>query len=69
MSFNKVLVANRGEIAVRIVRAANSLGLGATAIYSKDDSASLHIKVADDSIALPGQGVAAYQNQEKRSDA
>jgi acetyl/propionyl-CoA carboxylase alpha subunit len=60
MSFNKVLVANRGEIAVRIVRAANSLGLGATAIYSKDDSASLHIKVADDSIALPGQGVAAY---------
>jgi acetyl/propionyl-CoA carboxylase alpha subunit/acetyl-CoA carboxylase carboxyltransferase component len=60
MSFNKVLVANRGEIAVRIIRAANSLGLGATAIYSKDDSASLHIKVADDSIALPGQGVAAY---------
>ena len=60
MSFNQVLVANRGEIAVRIIRAANALGIGATAIYSQDDSASLHVKLADNAIALPGRGVAAY---------
>jgi acetyl/propionyl-CoA carboxylase alpha subunit/acetyl-CoA carboxylase carboxyltransferase component len=59
-----VLVANRGEIAVRIIRAANALGIGATAIYSQDDSTSLHVKMADDAIALPGRGVAAYLDAE-----
>ena len=42
MNFTSLLVANRGEIAIRIIRAAASLGLRTVAIYSEDDAASLH---------------------------
>src|SRR5690606_41682553 len=57
-----VLIANRGEIAVRIARALAELGVESVAIYASDDSDSLHVKAADRALALPGRGVAAYLN-------
>ncbi len=59
-----LLVANRGEIAVRIIRAAADLGVTTTAIYSTDDANSLHVRMADQAIALDGNGVPAYLNIE-----
>lgn len=56
----RVLVANRGEIAVRIIRAVHELGGVAVAVYADDDAASLHVARADAAIALPGSGPAAY---------
>ena len=64
MSVTKLLIANRGEIAIRIARAAADMGLPTVAVYSEDDSRSLHLRVADESRALPGQGAAAYLNAE-----
>lgn len=55
-----VLVANRGEIAVRIIRAVQDLGMTATAIYAQDDAASLHVQKADQCVALEGSGAKAY---------
>ena len=60
MTGQKLLVANRGEIAIRIFRSAADLGMGSIAIHPADDSASLHVEKADAAIALPGRGVAAY---------
>ncbi|MBS0014166.1 MAG: carbamoyl-phosphate synthase large subunit, partial [Desulfobacterales bacterium] len=56
----KILVANRGEIAVRIIRAAAELGLGTVAVFSEDDQKCLHTRFADHSVALQGLGAAAY---------
>ncbi len=60
MWFKKVLIANRGEIAVRIARAAGELGLETVAVFPADDSASLHARAADEARELPGAGAAAY---------
>jgi acetyl/propionyl-CoA carboxylase alpha subunit/acetyl-CoA carboxylase carboxyltransferase component len=60
MSFTSLLVANRGEIAIRIIRAASDLGLRTVAIYSADDAESLHTRVADEAHALDGRGVPPY---------
>ncbi|MFL1486268.1 carboxyl transferase domain-containing protein [Marinobacter sp. LN3S78] len=60
MNFNKLLIANRGEIAVRIARAAGEMGLACVAVYSEDDSASLHVSHADQAVQLPGKGANAY---------
>ena len=57
---NSLLIANRGEIAVRIARAASDLGLSSLSIYSEDDAASLHRYRTDDAVALPARGVPAY---------
>ncbi len=56
----KLLVANRGEIAVRILGAAAELEWPTVAIHSEDDAASLHVRRADESRSLPGAGAAAY---------
>ena len=60
MKFKSLLVANRGEIAIRIIRAATDLGLRTVAVFSEDDSASLHTKMADETYSLNGRGVPAY---------
>ncbi|HEY1632472.1 MAG TPA: carboxyl transferase domain-containing protein [Rhizomicrobium sp.] len=56
----KLLIANRGEIAIRIVRSAAEMGIATVAVHSEDDSASLHTSKADESVALKGKGAAAY---------
>jgi acetyl/propionyl-CoA carboxylase alpha subunit/acetyl-CoA carboxylase carboxyltransferase component len=60
MRFSAILIANRGEIAIRIARAAADLGIRSVAIYSQDDAASLHNRVADEALALPGSGAQGY---------
>lgn len=60
-----ILVANRGEIAIRIARAARELGIRAVAVYARDDAGSLHTRRADEARELPGEGVAAYLDGEQ----
>jgi acetyl/propionyl-CoA carboxylase alpha subunit/acetyl-CoA carboxylase carboxyltransferase component len=56
----RVLIANRGEISVRIARAADALGLESVAVYASDDAASGHVPAASVAVALPGVGPRAY---------
>jgi acetyl/propionyl-CoA carboxylase alpha subunit/acetyl-CoA carboxylase carboxyltransferase component len=58
--FRKLLIANRGEIAIRIARTAAEMNIATAAVYSQDDAASLHVRSADTSLALAGSGPAAY---------
>ena len=65
MKLNKILIANRGEIAVRIARAAADLGIPTITVYSEDDAKSLHVLAGDDSYALRGAGAAAYLDSQQ----
>jgi acetyl/propionyl-CoA carboxylase alpha subunit/acetyl-CoA carboxylase carboxyltransferase component len=56
----RLLIANRGEVAVRIARAAAEMGIASVAVYSEDDARSLHVRRADEARALTGAGPAAY---------
>ena len=58
-----VLIANRGEIALRIIRTATELGLQTVAVYAEDDADSPHVHAADEAIGLPGAGPEAYLDQ------
>lgn len=56
----KLLIANRGEIAIRIAQAAAELGIATVGIHSEDDATSLHVRRVDEARALKGKGAAAY---------
>lgn len=60
MTISNVLIANRGEIAIRVARATADLGMRSVAIYTEDDAASLHTRAADVAHALPGRGARGY---------
>jgi len=61
--FKKILVANRGEIAVRIIRACRELGIATVAVHSTADTDSLPVKIADESVCVgPGPGKDSYLN-------
>lgn len=61
----KLLIANRGEIAVRIIRACREMGIEAVAVYSEADKESLHTQLADEAICIgPGPSVGSYLNME-----
>ncbi|MFN3852852.1 MAG: carboxyl transferase domain-containing protein [Phreatobacter sp.] len=60
MNLTSILIANRGEIAIRIARACASLGLRSVAVHTADDASSLHVLRADRAVALPGRGAAGY---------
>ena len=61
----KLLIANRGEIAVRIIRACREMGIEAVAVYSEADKESLHTQLADEAICIgPGPSVKSYLNME-----
>ena len=60
--FKKILVANRGEIAVRIVRACSEMGIKSVAIYADADRHALHVKKADEAYNLGADPVAGYLN-------
>ena len=61
--FNKILIANRGEIALRIIRTCKEMGIKTVAIYSKADTESLHVKFADEAVCIgPAPSSESYLN-------
>jgi len=61
--FSKILIANRGEVALRIIRACKEMGIKTVAVYSEADADSLHVQFADEAVCIgPPQGSASYLN-------
>jgi len=58
--FSAILIANRGEIAIRIANACADLGIRSVGVFAEDDQHSLHTRQVDEAVALPGRGVPAY---------
>ena len=61
--FNKILIANRGEIALRVIRAAREMGIGSVAVHSTADADAMHVRMADEAICIgPAPGTQSYLN-------
>jgi len=61
--FKKVLIANRGEIALRVIRTCKEMGISTVAVYSTADKESLHVRFADEAVCIgPPQGSESYLN-------
>jgi len=65
VTIGRLLIANRGEIAIRIARAAAELGVHTVAVHSEDDARSLHVRKVDEARPLAGSGAAAYLDIEQ----
>ena len=65
LMFQKILIANRSEIAVRLIRAAHDMGIDNVAIHAQDDAHALHVQWADHAVDLGDTGPSAYLNSER----
>ncbi|MBW8882691.1 MAG: acetyl-CoA carboxylase biotin carboxylase subunit, partial [Asticcacaulis sp.] len=62
-NFDKILIANRGEIALRVIRAAKEMGIATVAVHSEADRNAMHVHLADESVCIgPPQAAKSYLN-------